>query len=61
MMRYIWLARSRPMRHLLVAWCACYAGDLAAFTAASVYACGTCSACGPKLSRRPWSPRSPGP
>jgi len=38
MMQYIWLARSRPMRHLLVAWCVCYAGDLAAFTAASVYA-----------------------
>jgi MFS family permease len=36
--QYIWLAHSRPMRHLLVAWCVCYAGDLAAFTAASVYA-----------------------
>ena len=38
MRQYIWLARSRPLRHLLVAWCVCYAGDLAAFTAASVYA-----------------------
>jgi MFS family permease len=36
--RYIWLASSRPIRHLLLAWCVCYAGDLAAFTAASVYA-----------------------
>jgi len=38
MRRYTWLAHSRPMRHLPVAWCACYAGDLAALTAASVYA-----------------------
>jgi MFS family permease len=36
--QYIWLAHSRPMRHLLVSWCVCYAGDLAAFTGASVYA-----------------------
>jgi MFS family permease len=32
------LARSRPIRLLLMAWGACYASDLAAFTAASVYA-----------------------
>ncbi len=38
MRRYAWLADSRPIRHLLLAWCLCYAGDLAAFTAASVYA-----------------------
>jgi MFS family permease len=36
--QYIWLAHSRPIRHLLFAWCLCYAGDLAAFAAASVYA-----------------------
>jgi hypothetical protein len=36
--QYIWLAHSRQMRHLLEAWCVCYAGDLAAFAAASVYA-----------------------
>jgi MFS family permease len=36
--QYIWLARSKPIRHLLPAWCVCYAGDLAAFTTASVYA-----------------------
>jgi MFS family permease len=35
---YIWLARNRPIRLLLVAWGVSYAGDLAAFTAASVYA-----------------------
>jgi len=35
--QYVWLARSRPIRLLLVAWCLSYAGDLAAFTAASVY------------------------
>ena len=35
MRQYIWLAHGRHMRHLLVAWCVCYAGDLAAFTAAS--------------------------
>ena len=34
----MWLARSRPVLLLLVAWGLCYAGDLAAFTAASVYA-----------------------
>jgi MFS family permease len=34
----MWLARSRPIRLLLMAWGACYASDLAAFTAASVYA-----------------------
>ena len=33
----MWLARSRPIRLLLIAWCLSYAGDLAAFTAASVY------------------------
>ncbi len=36
--RYVWLARNRPIRLLLMAWGACYASDLAAFTAASVYA-----------------------
>jgi MFS family permease len=36
--QYIWLAHSRPIRRLLLAWFVCYAGDLAAFTAASVYA-----------------------
>jgi Cyclic nucleotide-binding domain len=35
---YLWLARSRPIRLLMVAWGVTYAGDLAAFTAASVYA-----------------------
>ena len=34
----MWLARSKPILLLLVAWCLSYAGDLAAFTAASVYA-----------------------
>ena len=38
MRHYIWLARNRPIRLLLVAWGVSYAGDLAAFTAASVYA-----------------------
>ena len=38
MRQYTWLAHSRPLRHLLVACLVCYAGDLAAFTAASVYA-----------------------
>jgi len=33
----VWLARSRPIRRLLLAWFLSYAGDLAAFTAASVY------------------------
>jgi MFS family permease len=33
----VWLARSRPIRLLLLAWFLAYAGDLAAFTAASVY------------------------
>ena len=37
MRQYAWLARSRPIRLLLIAWCLSYAGDLAAFTAASVY------------------------
>lgn len=36
--QYIWLAHSRPTRHLLLTCGLCYAGDLAAFTAASVYA-----------------------
>jgi MFS family permease len=36
--RYAWLARSRSIRFLLMAWGLSYAGDLAAFTAASVYA-----------------------
>jgi hypothetical protein len=36
--QYMWLARSKPIRLLLMAWGACYASDLAAFTAASVYA-----------------------
>jgi MFS family permease len=35
--QYMWLARSRPIRLLLLAWGLSYAGDLAAFTAASVY------------------------
>jgi MFS family permease len=35
--QYVWLARSRPIRLLLLAWFLSYAGDLAAFTAASVY------------------------
>jgi Cyclic nucleotide-binding domain len=34
----MWLARSRSILLLLVAWGVCYAGDLAAFTVASVYA-----------------------
>ncbi len=34
----MWLTPSRPIRLLLSAWGACYASDLAAFTAASVYA-----------------------
>ena len=34
----MWLARSKPILLLLAAWCLSYAGDLAAFTAASVYA-----------------------
>lgn len=37
MRQYIWLARSRPIRLLLLAWGITYAGDLAAFTVASVY------------------------
>lgn len=36
--QYSRLGRSRPIRLLLVSWGLCYAGDLAAFTAASVYA-----------------------
>jgi predicted MFS family arabinose efflux permease len=36
--QYLWLVRSRPILLLLTAWCLSYAGDLAAFTAASVYA-----------------------
>jgi MFS family permease len=36
--QYVWLARSRSIRRLLLACGVCYAGDLAAFTAASVYA-----------------------
>src|SRR5271154_2938193 len=36
--QYMWLARSRAVLLLLVAWGVCYAGDLAAFTVASVYA-----------------------
>src|SRR5689334_24981355 len=36
--QYMWLARSKPILLLLAAWCLSYAGDLAAFTAASVYA-----------------------
>jgi len=35
---YLWLAHNGPIRLLLVAWGVSYAGDLAAFTAASVYA-----------------------
>jgi MFS family permease len=37
MRQYMWLARSRPIRLLLLAWGITYAGDLAAFTVASVY------------------------
>ena len=37
MSQYVWLARSRPIRLLLLACCLAYAGDLGAFTAASVY------------------------
>jgi MFS family permease len=36
--QYAWLARSKPILLLLIAWGLSYAGDLAAFTAASVYA-----------------------
>jgi hypothetical protein len=36
--QYTWLARSKPILLLLMAWGLSYAGDLAAFTAASVYA-----------------------
>jgi MFS family permease len=35
--QFVWPARGRPIRLLLVAWGLSYAGDLAAFTAASVY------------------------
>jgi len=35
--QYVWLARSRPIRLLLIACGLSYAGDLGAFTAASVY------------------------
>src|SRR5262249_11946005 len=35
--QYLWLARSGPIRLLLLSWFLSYAGDLAAFTAASVY------------------------
>ena len=38
MRQYLWLARSKPMLLLLMAWGLSYAGDLAAFTAATVYA-----------------------
>ena len=38
MRQYAWLARSKPILLLLIAWGLSYAGDLAAFTAASVYA-----------------------
>ena len=37
MRQYVWLARSRAIRLLLLAWTLSNAGDLAAFTAASVY------------------------
>jgi len=36
--QYAWLVRSTSIRQLLTAWGLSYAGDLAAFTAASVYA-----------------------
>jgi MFS family permease len=36
--RYMWLVHSRRMRHLLASCGLCYAGDLAALAAASVYA-----------------------
>ena len=38
MRQYAWLARSKSILLLLTAWGLSYAGDLAAFTAASVYA-----------------------
>ena len=38
MRQYMWLARSKPILLLLTAWGMSYAGDLAAFTAGSVYA-----------------------
>ena len=38
MRQYTWLVRSKPILLLLTAWGLSYAGDLAAFTAASVYA-----------------------
>ena len=38
MRQYTWLLRSKPILLLLTAWGLSYAGDLAAFTAASVYA-----------------------
>ena len=38
MRQYTWLARSKPILLLLTAWGLSYAGDLVAFTAASVYA-----------------------
>ena len=33
----MWLARSRPILLLLLAWGISYAGDMAAYTVASVY------------------------
>ena len=38
MRQYTWRSRGKPIRLLLMAWGLSYAGDLAAFTAASVYA-----------------------
>ena len=37
MRQYMWLARSRPILLLLLAWGISYAGDMAAYTVASVY------------------------
>ena len=37
MRQFVWPVRGRPIRLLLLAWFLSYAGDLAAFTAASVY------------------------
>ena len=37
MRQFMWLARSRPILLLLLAWGISYAGDMAAYTVASVY------------------------
>ena len=50
----MWLARSRPIRLLLLAWGISYAGDLAAFTVASVYLYGAGGAFLGLCSRQSW-------